>query len=285
MPSIKLILRVTSALLLALSLNIHAQTRTENTQTITPSVLGYWYPSKELKAPTLLSLHGCSGPLNNTGQLSDLYKEDVQRWNARGVNVMVLDSFTGRGAKSICELSTDARGELTTLTRSTDVDAALAWLVQQPSVASNKIMLIGRSHGAQTVLTYIGLKKSDASVSNQIRPAFAIAYYPGCSAPLRNPSYKITLPLLLMVGELDNWTTPEPCVKLSQRIRNQQPDLPLEFHQYEASYHGFDSTRPVTVRANVAATASGKATLGGNPKAREQSHKDIDAFVQKHLPR
>jgi dienelactone hydrolase len=264
-----------------------AQTKTNAIQStpITQSVRAFWYPSKEAKSPTLLSLHGCSGALSNTGQLSALYKEDVDRWSARGFNVMVLDSFTGRGLKSICELSTNARGDLTTVTRSGDVEAALAWLAEQPSVAVNKIILIGRSHGAQTVMTYVGDKRTGARFSVGVRPALAIAYYPGCNDPLRNPDYQITLPLLLMVGELDDWTTPQPCEKLSQRIQTQQPNSIFEFHRYAGSYHGFDSTRPVSVRGNVALTVSGKATLGGNPIAREQSHKDIDAFVQKHLPK
>jgi dienelactone hydrolase len=283
MPLMNLLGQVLAASMLLQSFTVQAQPKTNNTQAITPVVLSYWYPSKELKAPTVLSLHGCSGALNSSGQLSALYEEDVQRWKARGFNVMVLDSFSGRGVKSICELSTSARGELTMLTRASDVQAALMWLVQQPSVAPNKITLLGRSHGAQTVLTYLGLEKSQSDAANRVRPALAVAYYPGCSEPLKKANYRISLPLLLMVGELDNWTTPEPCEKLAQRIQSLQPYIGLEFQMYAGSYHGFDSTRPVTVRGNVAATASGKATLGGNPKAREQSHKDIDSFMLKHL--
>lgn len=155
-------------------------------------------------------MHGCSGALDNDGKLSALYQEDVDRWGARGYNVLILDSFTGRQVKSICELSTNARGDLTTTTRSADVDAALAWLVLQPSVAPRKIVLVGRSHGAQTVLTYLGLLKTGNIARAENRPALSVAYYPGCSVPLRSPSYQISLPLLLMVGGLITGPHPNP---------------------------------------------------------------------------
>jgi dienelactone hydrolase len=142
-------------------------------------------------------------------------------------------------------------------------------------------VVAGWSHGAQTVLSV--LDASDKAVRAQpLKPAAAVAFYPGCSKFQRMFSYELSAPLLIMIGELDDWTPAASCVALAGRLsRPGQPAAQITV--YPGSYHGFDGTAPVEVRGNLGNTRSGKATVGGNPQAREQSHARLFDFLSAQL--
>lgn len=241
---------------------------------------GHWFPVTATQPrPAVLALHGCSGAFDSKGKLSELQRRYAADLNTAQMHVLVLDSFNPRGVRTICEFPQNKR-PITLQDRRDDVDAALRWLAARPDVDATRLVLLGWSNGAQTVLA--ALDMSDPAVrARTVHPRAAVANYPGCTQLLHNKSYRLQAPLLMQVGALDDWTTPGPCVALHQRLGKQAPRFELEV--YPDSYHAFDSRNPVRVRGNVGSTRSGTATVGGNAQAREASRECLLRFLDEEL--
>lgn len=255
-----------------------AQQRVEVPGTV--ALTAHWF---DVPAPTprpaVLALHGCSGALDSKGKLNELQRRYAALFNGQQIHVLVLDSFTARGQREICSLKSTQR-PVTLPMRRDDVGAALAWLAARPEVDATRLVLLGWSHGAQTVLA--ALDASDPEVrARAVHPRAAVAFYPGCTGPQRNFSYRLQAPLLMLLGEKDDWTPVGPCQALHQRLSAQPPAFELEV--YPDSYHAFDSANPVRVRDNVGSTRSGTATVGANPAAREASRGRMLRFLATQL--
>lgn len=246
----------------------------------TVSLTGYWFAAAAPgPRPAIVALHGCSGPYDTRGQLTAHLRRYAADLNAAQMHVLVLDSFGSRGLRSICELAQSKR-PVREADRRADAQAALRWLAARPEVDATRLVLLGWSHGAQTVLA--ALDASDTTVLAQtLQPRAAVAFYPGCTEPLKNTGYRLQVPLLMLVGERDDWTAAAPCVRLHQRLVGQAPRFELDV--YADSYHGFDSLSPVKVRDQVGSTRSGRATVGGNPAARAASRERMFRFLEEQL--
>jgi dienelactone hydrolase len=230
--------------------------------------------------PAVIVLHGCDGLKNDKGELALGYRRRAAFVNAEGMHFLAVDSFGSRGQGSICSIP-NARRTIDEDDRREDVFAAMKWLAAQPGVDPAKIVVAGWSHGAQTLLNV--LDATDKLVQAQpIKPRAAVAFYPGCNRYVRMFNYEISAPLLIMIGELDDWTTAAACEALARRLG--KPGQPsFELVVYPGSYHGFDGTGPVQVRDNIGNTRSGKATLGGNPEAREKAYARMFDFLSVQL--
>lgn len=62
----------------------------------------------------------------------------------------------------------------------------------------------------------------------------AVAYYPPCRAKL---NVKVALPLLILIGEKDDWTPADDCKDMQATL--QQPGL-VEAVYYPTAFHHFD---------------------------------------------
>jgi len=193
------------------------------------------------------------------------------------MHVLVPDSLTPRGVKSLCETA-EIHRKVHDVDRREDVFAAIQWLARQPLVDKTRIAVLGRSHGGQTVLSV--LDRTDKFVQRQpIQPRAAVALYPGCNKYERMWSYEISAPLLIQIGELDNWTPARNCKVLQGRIRRTQPDAVFDLVVYPDSYLGFDGLAGVHIRKNIGNLRSDEATVGGNPDAREKAHARTFEFL------
>lgn len=240
----------------------------------------YWTaPAGQTKAPAVIALHGCSGLPQDRSTLNYAQNRYIRIFHDLGIGVLYLDSFGERGLTSICEQKPSER-MLTEANRRQDVLAALQWLAAQTLVDADKLAVVGWSHGGQTVLA-IADHRADGAPSAGIRPAALVAFYPGCSAFQKNQSYSLWAPLLIMSGELDNWTPASSCRSLTERLYSAKQ--PVNYVQYPGSYHAFDSNAPVVERDNVGGTKSGKAMVGGNPRARIASARDMVLFLSREL--
>ena len=224
--------------------------------------------------PAIISLHGCGGLLDAKGGLSRNRYRVAEYLNVEGMHMLALDSFTPRGVKSICEIPPRQR-TLDYETRREDVYAAIRWLAQRPNVDRSRIAIVGYSNGGSTVLSV--LDRTDRLVKAQpIQPRAAIAYYPGCQPFADMWSYRLAAPLLLMIGALDDWTSPRHCERLLAKVGG------FELIIYPGSHHGFDGYGPVQVRTGLP-TRSGGATTGANPEAREKSLRRMFDFLSEQL--
>jgi dienelactone hydrolase len=237
----------------------------------------WWYPAAGSEpAPVVLALHGCGGMLDDKGRPYPIWQRYAGYFNGRGMHMLALDSFSPRGLRSICE-TPNSRRTVNEEDRREDAYAALRWLAAQPGVDATRIFVVGWSHGAQTVLSI--MDATDKFVQQQpVKPRAAAAFYPGCSRYVRMLRYQLVAPLLVQIGELDDWTPAKACEDLHRQLSREGAPL-FELVVYPDSYHGFDGLGPVKVRDNVGNTRSGKATVGGNPEAGEKARAKLLEFL------
>ena len=221
-------------------------------------------PDGPVRGPAILALHGCAGFRNRAGAVSGLYREWARLFNERGQPLLLPDSFASRGQGEQCTVrdSVIRPGR----ERRTDAIAAARWMAAQPWGAQC-VVAMGWSHGASTVLWTAALPE-DAPICGYV------AMYPGCTAANRSASWRSAAPMLLLIGQADDWTPAAPCEQLAGRHAGT-----MAFQAYPGAYHGFDAPdTPLTERSNLN-TPSGRAHLGTDHAARDDARRRVPAFI------
>jgi dienelactone hydrolase len=91
-------------------------------------------------------------------------------------------------------------------------------------------------------------------------------------------------PVLILIGEKDDWTPAAPCRKLTDAA--QEAGYPVTIKVYPRAHHSFDSDKPVryvAARVNTNAPGGRGATTGGDPQAWADSIREVVAFFGQHL--
>ncbi len=237
------------------------------------------------KHPAVVLLHGCGGPLNSRGELSQRYVDYAALMTAQGYHTLVVDSLKARGEKQLCTQKISSR-RVTQGHRQLDALAALNWLAAQPEVDAQRLALIGWSNGASTVLAATNLTNAVVNVAS-VKPRAAVAFYPGCKEQLKR-GYHGTAPLLMMVGELDDWTPPAPCKTLASQANEEQAGEHVQLEIMPGAYHGFDGVGDVRVREDVPNGAKGANAgkgvhVGADAQARTLSRVLLEEFLRREL--
>jgi dienelactone hydrolase len=219
--------------------------------------------------PAVVIMHDCSGLGAGSGGAPGRWAAELVE---RGYVVVLPDSFKTRGWPSgVCMEGSPGRADVSPLRRTYDARAALAYLRTLPFVDARRIGLMGGSHGGTTTLNTMLLSGFAA----------AVALYPRC-AP--RGVYRPTGPVLILIGEKDDWTPAEPCRRLAEAA--QAGRQPVSIKIYPGAHHSFDSPfreRYVAARINPAAPGGRGATTGGNPAAWADSKKEVARFFAAHL--
>lgn len=206
--------------------------------------------------PAMVLMHGCSG-------LRDADFRWASWLNAEGYVALVVDSFSLRGISNICGKYWVLRSS----ERVWDAFGALAYLRSLPFVDGDRIGVIGWSNGGAAAL------RASATFLQPRAGGFraAVAFYPSCRA--YPPTG--TIPLLLLLGELDDWTPAAPCVDASKRAHREGETV--SWMVYPGAYHSFDRDRPA------------REYLGHHleyrPEAARDAENRIRAFLAEHLRR
>ena len=218
---------------------------------------------------TVIALHGCGGLFATRGARKGLLNARHQAMAdllvAQGYSVVFPDSLTPRGELELCTQKIGSR-KIDQTERRADALGTLVWVAAQPWAQPQHMALLGWSHGGSAVLSATDSTRADVRGVN-VRPAVAVAFYPGCSAALKS-RYQPTAPLVLMLGEKDDWTPPGPCIERGKAVA-------AEVNVYADSYHDFDNpVGQVQLRADVPNGVNpGKGVHAGpNPAAREQAY-------------
>jgi len=208
-------------------------------------ITGWWLPAKSasentatevapIARPVVVLLHGCGGLYSSAreraGLLSYRHGGLAQRLSDQGLHVVLPDSLTARGERSLCEQRIGQR-KIDQRQRRDDVLGTLEWLTRQPWADVSRVALLGWSHGGSAVLSSTDLGHAAVREAS-VRPRAAVAFYPGCSDALRN-GYRPSAPLLMLLGDKDDWTPPAPCIELGRAVG-------ATVQVYPDSYHGFD---------------------------------------------
>lgn len=241
---------------------------------------GLWSVSRQaagVKAPAVVLLHGCGGPYDSRGELGNRMRSYVALLREQGWHTLVIDSFTPRGERELCTQKVGTRA-ITQANRRLDVLGALQWLSQRPEVDVSRMAVMGWSHGGSAVLA-----ATDANLPEvrdfPIKPKAAVAFYPGCMMAERN-GYKPVAPVLMLVGEADDWTPAAPCKAVAAA---NPPRITLR--SYAGAFHGFDSRSEVRLRSDVpnGANPGQGVRVGGNSEAREASRAELVRFLREQF--
>jgi dienelactone hydrolase len=244
-------------------------------------------PSGAGPFPAVVVLHDCSG-------LGPRSSGSPKRWASilvqQGYVVAIPDSFSTRGHGSgVCVNDSPSRNEVAPVRRVPDAYDALDHLRALPYVDGARVGVMGGSHGGATTLQVATVLPRDSqALAERKRHGFkaAIALYPGCAplAPPARATYVPVAPLLILHGELDDWTPAAPCERLAQAAL--QSGHPVSIKVYPGAHHSFDSANPVRyngARVNANSPTGRGATTGGNAQAWTDSIEQVKGFFAHHL--
>ena len=268
-------------------------------------------PATILKPPgdgpfaAVVVLHDCSG-------LSARSSGAPMRWAtllaAQGYVAIIPDSFSTRGfAEGVCTQPDEVVPQLrrvAPIQRAYDAYAALAYLRTLPYVDGAHVGVMGGSHGGSSTLAAMVAPPSDpAPLAQERRHGFTagVALYPGCANRYGTWSathehgtygaitaysgvYQPVAPLLILIGERDDWSPAKPCEELTERAEAQ--GYPVSIKVYPGAQHSFDSNAPVRYipnRRNANSETGRGATTGGDPAAWADAINTVTAFFAKAL--
>jgi dienelactone hydrolase len=240
--------------------------------------------------PAVVIMHDCSGLSPTSSGAPERWARELQR---QGYVVLLPDSFSTRGhAFGVCTDPSPDRVEVGPYRRARDAYAALAYLRTLTYVDGKHVGLMGGSHGGTTTLA--GMVAADSGrepLAQEKRAGFAaaVALYPACAGSFGkwyfgSGVYRPVAPLLILIGEKDDWTPAEPCLQLAAAAR--EAGQPVSITVYPGAYHSFDSPMPsryIAGRVNPNAPSGRGATTGGDPRAWQESIRQVDGFFARHL--
>ena len=236
--------------------------------------------SNQASRGTVIALHGCGGLYAATGarkgQLNARHQAMADLLVAEGYSAVFTDSFSPRGETELCTQKIGSR-KIDQTQRRADLLGSLVWIAAQPWAQPNRIALLGWSHGGSAVLAATDASRSDVR-GQAVKPAIAVAFYPGCAAAAK-AGYQPSAPLVLMLGEKDDWTPPAPCVALGNSVG-------AEVNVYADSHHDFDNpTGTVRLRKDVpnGINPGEGVHAGPNPVARQQAYARLTLLLAKAL--
>ncbi|MBS7808360.1 dienelactone hydrolase family protein [Variovorax sp. PCZ-1] len=174
----------------------------------------------------VVALHGCGG-------MSERFKQEMtDRYNAWGYVVLVVDSFANHPVKFACGADrARSRADM----RPFDAMGAMQYLAGLPYVDPQRIALLGSSQGSWVALEVASTRKEPIFDNpKNIKAQAVVAYYPDC----RSTFDTFDVPVLIMVGDLDDWTPASRCQDMLQRRAGK--GAPVELVVYPGARHAFD---------------------------------------------
>ncbi len=227
--------------------------------------------------PAVVGLHGCGGLFRTNGTVADRYRDWAQVLTKAGFVVLFPDSYGSRGLGSQCTVRN--RAVRTDRERVADVRAAHRWLQDQISVQRDRVSLLGWSNGAISVLWSVRWRANVRDDAPDFRSA--VALYPSCGR-LDNAAWSARVPTLILIGNLDDWVSPQACEQMVAHARARSARISLII--YPGAYHDFDHPhRSVQVRSGYAFSVdgSGRVHTGSNPAARADAFKRVPQWLSR----
>jgi dienelactone hydrolase len=183
------------------------------------------------------------------------------------------NSFSSRGLKSQCRVKVSQRTVTSFGVRRSDAIESAKWLAARPGTPAGGVALLGWSDGASTVM-------AAANVAQDLPRGLIrgmIAFYPGCFVATRNGGWTPAAPMLLLMGEADDWTPVKPCSLVAARF----PEQAMRLVTFPGAYHDFDAPVPLGVMRDVPSSVNSDRTVhaGNNPAAQEAVLKLVPEFL------
>ncbi len=211
----------------------------------------FLYLPATVTGPVVVALHGCSGPFPKRDH------QWVSLLTAAGHPVLLPNSFASRGLKADCKDKHHVASAY--VARRNDAWAAAAWADKQSFAKPGGALLMGWSDGGSTVLASV-----EHPPAGVIRAALAL--YPACTRLAEEGDWHADVPLLILMGDADDWTPADPCRALAAGQAN------ARIMTFAGAYHDFDvPDDPMHIVTGLPFTryGNGEAHVGTNEVARE----------------
>ena len=215
-------------------------------------------------SPAVVLLHSCNG---NWRRLDERWGKLIASW---GYVTLTVDSFGPRGLSNTC-----SSGAVVDL--AFDAYRALGYLVQQRFVDPARVAVLGFSQGAWQALTSVERGSVERASPNKFRAA--IGFYPHCLGFKGD----MTVPTLILIGELDDWTLATECRNMVDGrddwgiSRQKDQGVPIKLIVYPGAYHAFDTqglTTPIQFFGHH---------LEFNPSATDQAISAVREFLKAQI--
>lgn len=236
-------------------------------------------PSGTGPFPAIVLLHGCEG-------ITAAQRAWARWFQERGYVALVVDSWGPRGLTEICSKEAP---EIDRFWRFDDAMGALFYLQSLGYVEPARIGAIGWSHGGVYAMAVVNGPSLERAVKRGLTlpsPGFAAAVgiYPGGCFSLVEE--RVVKPLLVLIGEADDWTLAAECVQMVNAMRARGADASIV--TYPGAYHHFDvegqrlQVLPNVENRNRPGGCCG-ARVGYNPAAATDARRRVEEFFGRHL--
>jgi dienelactone hydrolase len=228
--------------------------------------------------PALVLLHGCHGVLPGTREWG--------RWfAARGYVALVVDSWAPRRIGDGCPPGPD----IPNTERFDDAVGAFRWLQGRAYVDRARIGVAGWSNGGVFAIAVVNgpsLERARARGVVVPEPGFraSVGFYPGGCYSL--VAEQVVRPLLVLIGEADDWTPAAECRQMVEAMRGRGADARIV--TYPGAYHYFDDVRwpkrylPEVENREKPGGCCG-ATVAYDRSADADARRRVDEFFGYHL--
>jgi dienelactone hydrolase len=194
------------------------------------------------KVPAIVLMHGSAG-----------VERGMQQWvdalNDIGVATFVVHVFEARGVKRTAENQRLVPGGADLA----DAFQALQLLASHPRIDAARIGIMGFSRGGSVAFQTALEPFREAFIKSGLKFALHIPVYAGCNQVYWSP--RVTgAPILDLVGEKDDYTTPEPCERLAARFAD--AGAPVKSIRYPGASHSWDGLYDVFYLPNATSAAS-----------------------------
>jgi dienelactone hydrolase len=228
--------------------------------------------------PAVVLMHGCHGVSRSTHEWAEWLGQ-------RGYVALVVDSWTPRGIVDGCVPGP----EIANTERFDDAVGALRWLASRGYVDRRRVGIMGWSNGGVFAMAAVNgpsLERARRRGVEISEPGFAaaVALYPGGCYSLVDE--RVVRPLLLLIGDADDWTLPGECARMVEAMRGRGADATIVL--YPGAVHYFDvvgqprTVLPEVENRNKPGGCCG-ATVGYDPAAAADAHRRVEAFLARHL--
>lgn len=236
-------------------------------------------PPGEGPFAAVVLLHGCHGVSAST--------HDWTRWfRDRGYVALVVDSWAARGMAEGCSPESP---DLPNTERFDDAVGALRFLHTLPYVDRARVGVIGWSNGGVFALSVVNGPSQERQRRRGValpEPGYraAVAVYPGgCPSLVKELAVR---PVLILIGDADDWTLPGPCAEMAGNMRRRGADVSVVLYPGAVHYFDVEGQRraylPDVMNENKPGGCCG-ATVAYDPAAAADARRRVADFFGYHL--
>jgi dienelactone hydrolase len=184
--------------------------------------------------PAVVLLHGCHGVSRSNHEWSRWFRD-------QGYVALLVDSWGPRGYDATCAPNQPTAPDLPNTERFDDAVGALRWLHSRSYVDPARIGVVGWSNGGVFAIALVNGPSLERQRLRGVvlpEPGFSasVGFYPGgCYSLIDELAVR---PLLVLMGDADDWTLPGPCVEMVEAMRRRGADAQIVL--YPGAYHYFD---------------------------------------------